>query len=122
RLDITHAAHIGSVVVDPGRPFERYQTAFIAGEIKLEIVDVRESLMPFRKRLDIHRSKILVTAPAVFRDQMASNEAPGDATDDDIVGFNHRGFTPGFLGIGIKRVGAGDPALSLVNRRLEATG
>src|SRR5262249_12701985 len=81
------------VVVDPCRPFERDETAFIAGEIELKIVDVRESLVPFRIRLDIDGSKILVTTPAIFRYEMASNEPPATTKHNQIFFLKHRKYT-----------------------------
>src|SRR5207247_1403396 len=89
-LDEAHSSHIGRMVVDPNSSFESLETVFTVGQIELKVFNIREHLMPFANRFDIHGPKIPVTTPAVFGNEMASNETAGATKDDEIVRLDHK--------------------------------
>ena len=74
-FDEAHAAHIRGEVVDFVRALGGNLAVFLEIQIELQILDVREALVPLAGRLSVHGADVLVTLFAKPSDQMATDKS-----------------------------------------------
>jgi predicted HTH transcriptional regulator len=74
-FDESHAAHVRGKVIDFVHALGRQIAIFLEIEIKLQIFDVIESLIPFIERFHVHGADVLIALLTKFGDKVAANKA-----------------------------------------------
>ena len=62
-FDESHAAHVGSEIIDNGGVAERLFAGGFILQINPEIFNLGENLVPFIEWFDVHRAQILAALP-----------------------------------------------------------
>ena len=84
-LDEAHAAHVGCEVVHDGGVARRCLAGVLSLKIELQVLDLREALVPLVERLDIDGANLPMSLPEQVGNQMAADKSAAAAHDDQIA-------------------------------------